>query len=160
MSVRIQSAMAEAMVQRRMAAGFTVTSRLSGSTTASSRTRSSPPQPPAPWISGILGAIAISSVSAEPAGRERAGSRARLVHLASRPRAGICFSAEGSRGAAAGASAGRALGNGTDAVKGNAAHALAGSLDGAIGAATRAGPRPFARPPPGDLRSQRQHQRN
>ena len=64
MSVRIQSAIAVAMVQRRMAAGFTETRRLSGSTTASSRTRSSPPQPPAPLMSGMLGAIAIASVSA------------------------------------------------------------------------------------------------
>ena len=64
MSVRIQSAMAEAMAQRRIAAGLTCTRCWSGSTTASSRTRSSPPQPPAPWISGMLGAMAISSVSA------------------------------------------------------------------------------------------------
>ena len=64
MSVRIQSAIAVAMAQRRIAAGFTDTLRLSGSTTASSRTRSSPPQPPAPWMSGMLGAMAISSESA------------------------------------------------------------------------------------------------
>ena len=64
MSVRIQSAIADAIVQRRIAAGFTATCRLSGSTTASSRTRSSPPQPPGPLMSGMLGAIAIASVSA------------------------------------------------------------------------------------------------
>ena len=64
MSVRIQSAIADAMAQRRIAAGLTATLRLSGRTTASSRTRSSPPQPPGPWMSGMLGAIAIASVSA------------------------------------------------------------------------------------------------
>src|ERR1700681_2268357 len=64
MSLRIQSAIADAMVQRRIAAGFSETRRLSGSTTASSRTRSSPPQPPGPWMSGMLGAMAISSDSA------------------------------------------------------------------------------------------------
>ena len=64
MSVRIQSASAEAMAQRRIAAGFTDTCRLSGSTIASSRTRSSPPQPPTPWMSGMLGAMAMASVSA------------------------------------------------------------------------------------------------
>ena len=64
MSVRTQSAIRDAMAQRRIAAGFTATCRLSGSTTASSRTRSSPPQPPAPWMSGMLGAMAIASVSA------------------------------------------------------------------------------------------------
>ena len=64
MSLRIQSASADAIGQRRIAAGFTETCRLSGSTIASSRTRSSPPQPPAPWMSGMLGAMAIASVSA------------------------------------------------------------------------------------------------
>ena len=63
-SLRTQSAIADAIVQRRIAAGLTATLRLSGSTMASSRTRSSPPQPPGPWISGMRGAIAISSVSA------------------------------------------------------------------------------------------------
>ena len=63
-SLRIHSASADAMGQRRMAAGFTETSRLSGSTIASNRTRSSPPQPPVPWISGMLGAMAMASVSA------------------------------------------------------------------------------------------------
>ena len=63
-SLRIQSASADAMGQRRMAAGFTETCRLSGSTIASKRTRSSPPQPPVPWISGMLGAMAMASVSA------------------------------------------------------------------------------------------------
>ena len=100
--------------QRRIAAGFTVTSRLSGSTTACSRTRSSPPQPPAPWISGILGAIAISSVSAsrqaEAGGVAGAACSPGLLALA-----GHLLLSRGARGAAAGASAGRGLGNGTDA---------------------------------------------
>src|ERR1700722_921355 len=63
-SVRTQSAIADAILQRRIAAGLTVTCRLSGKPTASSRTRSSPPQPPGPWMSGMLGAIAIVSVKA------------------------------------------------------------------------------------------------
>ena len=64
MSDRTQSATADAMVQRRIAAGLTATLRLSGNTMASSRTRSSPPQAPGPRMSGIEGAIAMSSVSA------------------------------------------------------------------------------------------------
>ena len=59
-----QSAIAEAMVQRRIAAGASLTRCLSPNTTASSRTRSSPPQPPGPWMSATVGAIAISSVKA------------------------------------------------------------------------------------------------
>ncbi len=64
MSVRIQSATAAAMVQRRMAAGFTATRRVGDSTMASSRTRSSPPQPPGPLMDGMDGAIAMLSVRA------------------------------------------------------------------------------------------------
>ena len=47
MSVRTQSAMAVAIEQRSVAAGVTATRCLLGSTIASSRTRSLPPQPPA-----------------------------------------------------------------------------------------------------------------
>src|SRR5882762_9415716 len=54
MSVRIQSATAVAMGQRKVAAGFSETRRLSGSTTASSRTRSSPPQSPECGLFGRL----------------------------------------------------------------------------------------------------------
>ena len=124
MSVRIQSAIADAMAQRRMAAGFTETRRLSGSTTASSRTRSSPPQPPAPLMSGMLGAIAISSVSAsrqaEGGGGAGAACSAALSvsaglsgsGLSARP-AGSGLVGLGSLASALGASAGRGFGSGT-----------------------------------------------
>src|SRR5437763_704105 len=116
MSERIQSARAEAMVQRRMAAGFTDTSRLSGNTTAASRTRSSPPRPPAPWISGILGAMAISSVSAKRQAEGGGGAcEASSLDFPFSP--GICFAAAGSAGALAGASGGRRFGSGTEAVR-------------------------------------------
>ena len=94
MSVRIQSAIADAMAQRRIAAGFTATCRLSGSTIASSRTRSSPPQPPGPWMSGMLGAMAISSVSASrQAEGWRRGRRACSAGLS--VSAGVRFAAGG-----------------------------------------------------------------
>ena len=93
MSVRIQSAIADAMAQRRIAAGFTETRRLSGSTTASSRTRSSPPQPPGPLMSGMLGAIAIASVRASrqaEGGGGAGGGRGLFGRLVVGP-AGACF---------------------------------------------------------------------
>ena len=126
MSVRIQSAIAAAIAQRRMAAGFTETRRLSGSTTASSRTRSSPPQPPAPLMSGMLGAIAIASVSAsrqaEGGGGAGGGLLGRLVgsRRGRLPGSGLAGSAADRPGlglvaarAALGASAGRGAGSGT-----------------------------------------------
>ena len=113
-SVRIQCAMADAMGQRRIAAGFTETRLLSGSTTASSRTRSSPPQPPAPWMSGMLGAMAISSVSASRQA-EGAGGAGVACSAGLSVSAGARFPAAGLSGSLAGASAGRGLGNGTEA---------------------------------------------
>ena len=116
MSVRIQSAIAVAMAQRRIAAGFTETWRLSGSTTASSRTRSSPPQPPTPWMSGMLGAMAISSDSASRQA-EGGGGAAALRRSAGLSAVGGRggWLAAGFSGSAAGASAGRGFGNGTEA---------------------------------------------
>ena len=117
MSVRIQSATAVAMAQRRMAAGFSEIRRLSGSTTASSRTRSSPPQPPAPLMSGMLGAIATASVSASRqaeggGGAGAAGSPALSLTAAGFSGSGLAGSAVS--GSALGASAGRGCGSGTD----------------------------------------------
>src|SRR5437016_3763564 len=108
MSLRIQSAVAVAILQRRTAAGITATLRLSGSTTASSRTRSSPPQPPGPLMSGIEGAIAMSSVSASRQADGGAGSAGF---------SGSGFSADSLSGSALfesalGASAGRGRGRG------------------------------------------------
>ena len=87
----------DAIVQRRVAAGFSATRCLSGSTTASSRTRSSPPQPPGPWMSGMLGAIAISSVSASRQAEGGGGAAG-------------CSRSAGCSDAIAGASAGRGFG--------------------------------------------------
>ena len=119
-------------------AGLTATWRLSGSTTASSRTRSSPPQPPAPWMSGMLGAIAIASRQRQPAGRGRrrrglaacrpAVSAARAGSRPALPRTAGSFDVRGlpaALSALAGASAGRGFGTGTDATVG-----LAGSRHG------------------------------
>ena len=82
------------MAQRRTAAGFTETRRLSGSTTASSRTRSSPPQSPGPLMSGMLGAIAIASVSAsrqaDGGGGRRPGGDGLLGRLAGRGGRRLC----------------------------------------------------------------------
>ena len=64
MSVRIQSAIADAIEQRSVAAGLTGTRLRSASTTASSRTRSSPPHAPGPMMAGTLGAMATASVNA------------------------------------------------------------------------------------------------
>ena len=75
MSVRTQSAIADAMAQRRIAAGFTATRRLSGSTTASSRTRSSPPQPPATMDVGNAGGDRDRLGQRQPAGRGRRRER-------------------------------------------------------------------------------------
>src|ERR1700730_4787481 len=102
MSARIQSAMAEAIVQRRIAAGASCTRCLSGSTTASSRTKSSPPQPPGPWMSGTDGAIAISSVKASRQGEGCGAERARLVGRAAAGARGV--------GGGGGAAGGGALG--------------------------------------------------
>ena len=115
MSLRTQSAIADAMVQRRIAAGLTATLRLSGSTIASSRTRSSPPQAPGPRISGMDGATAISSVNASRQAEScfSGGGAASAGLLA------LALSAEGfpsASGAASsvafGASAGRGFGSG------------------------------------------------
>ncbi len=119
MSVRTQSATADAMGQRRIAAGFTATRRLSGSTTASSRTRSSPPQPPAPLMSGMLGAIAIASVSASRQA-EGGGGDGAACSTGFSVSGGAGFSAAGFSGSglldfAVGASAGRGFGSGTEA---------------------------------------------
>ena len=129
MSVRIHSVIAVAILHRRIAAGFTETRRLSGSTTASSRTRSSPPQPPAPLMSGMLGAIAISSVSASRQAEGGGGAGAACSAALPVP-AGAGFSGSGlsdsagwvqawlglptwTRAPRFGASAGRGFGSGT-----------------------------------------------
>ena len=105
MSLRIQSAIAVAILQRRTAAGFTGTLRLSASTMASSRTRSSPPQPPGPLMSGIEGAIAISSVSASRQAEGGGGAGSAFF-------SGSGFSADSFSDSPDGASAGRGRGSG------------------------------------------------
>ena len=105
------------MGQRRIAAGFTETRRLSGSTIASSRTRSSPPQPPAPLMSGMLGAIAMASVSASrQADGCGVGCGAGAACWSGLPFGGAaCCSLSGLSRSADGASAGRGFGSGTAA---------------------------------------------
>src|SRR5450432_1035116 len=118
MSVRIQSAISDAMAQRRVAAGFTETRRLSGSTMASSRTRSSPPHSPGPLMSGMLGAMAIASVRAsrQADGGGGAGGAGGDVACSAglSVAAGAGFAATGFSGSVTGASAGRDFGNGID----------------------------------------------
>src|SRR5205085_4935097 len=62
-STRTKLTMASAMLQRSVAGGVTATRLLSGSTTASSRTRSGAPHSPGPDSGGSEGAIATSGVS-------------------------------------------------------------------------------------------------
>ena len=158
MSVRIQSAIADAIVQRRIAAGFTATRCLSGSTTASSRTRSSPPQPPGPWMSGMLGAMAISSDSASRqaeggGGAGAAGAACFCVSLST----GAGFASSGCSGSVAGASAGRGFGSGTAlraARPGAASERPAARTGRPTAPATRR--RAFVPPPQGRQRTERQ----
>ena len=98
-SVALGAAIAVAIGQRKVAAGFSETRRLSGSTTASSRTRSSPPQSPGPLMSGMLGAIAIASVSANRQADGGGGTAACSAGLSAS--AGGCFATAGFSGSTA-----------------------------------------------------------
>src|SRR6185437_6278400 len=80
-------------------------------------TRSSPPQPPGPWMSGIEGAIAISSVSAnrqaEGGGDTGAAACSAGLSVGLSIGTGTCLAAAGGSGAMTGACAGRGRGRGT-----------------------------------------------
>jgi len=137
MSERIQSTTSEAIGQRRIAAGVTVTRLPSGRMMASSRTRSLPPHPCGPVTSGTLGATAMASVSARRQAEGAGGPWRSSSGLAT----SVSLSVTAFSGRP-GAPGGRGRGNGTLAQSDDAANARLADLVslGGFGAASASPP--------------------